>query len=88
MSILGDGFFVERNREMFRTLNYHLGTVDSEIDALKQSEDYLLTKQAEEARSSGRDLIAEHAAQMNDHVEVMRSKINNMSDQLKDIYDG
>ena len=64
----------------------HLGTVDSEIDALKQSEDYLLVKQAEEARSSGRDLIAEHAAQMNDHVEVMRSKINNMSDQMKAIY--
>lgn len=66
----------------------HLGTVDSEIEALKRSEDYLLVKQAEEARSSGRDLIAEHAAQMNDHVEVLRSKINDLSDQLKAIYDG
>jgi predicted nucleic acid-binding Zn-ribbon protein len=65
-----------------------LATVDSEIETVKNSDDYLLVDQAEQARSEGRDLVSEHVARTEEHIEDLNSQIADIKDRLIGIYDG
>ena len=49
---------------------------------MKASEVYGLLQQAEEAGLEGRDLIPEHVARMDEHIEQLRSKIEDIKEQL------
>ena len=60
-----------------------LVSVDAEIESVKASDDYGLLQQAEEARLEGRDLTAEHVARMDEHIEELRSKIEDIKEQLQ-----
>lgn len=55
---------------------------DSEIESVKNSEDYLLVNQAEQARSKGRNLVAEHVASTKEHINDLRSQIADINDRL------
>ena len=61
--------------------------VDAEIEEVRNSDDYSLVMQAEEARANGRDLIAEHAAQMDEHIERLNAKIDAVRDELIAVYE-
>ena len=61
--------------------------VDAEIEEVRNSDDYSLVMQAQEARANGRDLIAEHVAQMDEHIEGLNAKIYAVRDELIAIYD-
>ena len=61
--------------------------VDAEIEEVRNSDDYSLVMQAEEARANGRDLIAEHVAQMDEHIEGLNPKIDAVRDELIAIYE-
>ena len=61
---------------------------DSEIGSVKNSEDYLLVEEAEQARSEGRDLVAEHVSSTEDHINDLKSRIADINDKLTEIYNG
>jgi hypothetical protein len=61
---------------------------DSEIGSLKNSDDYLLVEEAEQARSEGRDLVVEHVASTEDHINDLKSRIADINDKLTEIYNG
>ena len=65
-----------------------LATVDSEIANVKNSDDYLLVDQAEQARSEGRDLVSEHVTRTEEHITELKSQIADIKDRLIGIYDG
>ncbi len=65
-----------------------MNEIDSEIGEVKNSDDYSLVMQAEEAKSDGRDLVAEHVARLDEHIQELSSKIDDISDQLNAIYQG
>lgn len=58
-------------------------SVDAEIESVKASEVYGLLQQAEEAGLEGRDLTPEHVARMDEHIEQLRSKIEDIKEQLQ-----
>jgi predicted nucleic acid-binding Zn-ribbon protein len=64
-----------------------LATMDSEIENVKNSDDYLLVDQAEQARSQGRDLTSEHVARTEEHIAELKSQISDIKDRLTGIYD-
>ena len=65
-----------------------LATMDTEIENAKNSDDYLLVNQAEQARSEGRDLIAEHVDRTQEHIDDLESQIADIRDRLTGIYNG
>lgn len=56
-----------------------------DIEEVQQSEDYLLVKQSEEASDSGRDLIAEHVAKIDAHIEDLTFRIDDIKGRLSSI---
>jgi len=65
-----------------------VATLDSETDIVKNSEEYLLVDQAEQARSEGRDLVSEHVARTEEHITDLKSQIADIKDRLTGIYNG
>jgi len=65
-----------------------LAAVDSEIKIVKASDNYLLVEEAEEARSQGRDLVAEHVANTEEYINDLKVKIADINDKLTEIYNG
>ena len=63
-----------------------LAAADSEIENVKSSEDYILVKQAKQARSEGRDLISEHVARTEEHITDLKSQIADIKDRLIEVY--
>jgi vacuolar-type H+-ATPase subunit H len=59
-----------------------LFVADSEIESLKNSDNYLLVEEAEQARSEGRDLVAEHVASTEEHINDLKSQIADINDRL------
>ena len=59
-----------------------LVTAEAEIESVKNSDDYLLVKEAEEARLEGRDLTAEHVTLLDAAIDELKAKINNIKDRL------
>ena len=85
------GNFGERLVRLIRQISdvrNRIVAVDSEIENVKNSEDYLLVNQAEQARSEGRDLIAEHVASTEEHVADLKSQIADIERRLTGIYNG
>ena len=65
-----------------------LATMDTEIENVKTADDYRLVNQAEQARSEGRDLIAEHVDRTQEHIDDLESQIADIKDRLTGIYNG
>ena len=61
---------------------------DTEIESLKNSDDYLLVEEAEQARSEGRDLVAEHVASTEGHINELKYQIADINDRLTRVYNG
>ena len=61
---------------------------DSEIGSLKNSDNYLLVEEAEQARSEGRDLVAEHVASTEGHINELKYQIADINDRLTRVYNG
>ena len=59
-----------------------LVTAEAEIESVKNSDDYLLVKEAEEARLEGRNLTAEHVTLLDADIDELKAKINNIKDRL------
>ena len=65
-----------------------LATMGTEIETVKNSDDYLLVNQAEQVRLEGRDLIAEHEDRTQEHIDDLESQIADINDRLTGIYNG
>ena len=65
-----------------------LATMDTEIENVKTADDYLLVNQAEQARSEGRDLIAEHVDRTQKHIDDLKPQIGDINDRLTRVYNG
>lgn len=59
-----------------------MNEIDTETGELKNSDDYSMVMQAEETRANGKDMVAEHVAQMDEHVAELGSNIDGIRDQL------